>query len=152
MIQIEKYDFDKEYNFKPIIDEFVTSHKSLLSFNSNYPTIFIDYLKEMEGNSLKVIYIAKESFNIAGLIVGTIEDNPSLLLPKKFGYIPIIVVLPEFRRKGIAKGLFLTLKKWFKTSGISQIELYTQIDNEFAKPFWQSCGFEVYLERRKIII
>ncbi len=116
----------------------IAAHSGLLSFRSDYPAAFTEYINEMKSGGRKAVFIAKRLSVPAGLIAGTIEEKPPLFLPREYGYIPILVVLAEFRRKGVAGDLFRAVKEWFVNTGIKQIDLYTSPGNEPARSFRRS--------------
>ncbi|AOT71247.1 GNAT family N-acetyltransferase [Geosporobacter ferrireducens] len=151
MFSIQELDFNNTDLLQPIIEAYVAVHKSL-AFNPNYWTIFADYIKNIETDDCKLAFIAKDNDKVMGLIIGAIDDNARTLLPNKIGYIPFLAVLPEYKRKGVAKELLNKLLKWYEAQNIKEIELYTALDNTEARAFWQNFNFETYLERRKLIV
>lgn len=150
VITLERFDCHKSWCFTPLITEFVASHSNHLHFNDNFVNIFEENMKQTKDSKLEAVFVASESSKPVGLITGVVNNNPPLLQPEKIGYIPILVVLTDYRRRAIGLNLFLALKEWFETVGISQIELYTLLDNPSAKGFWESVGFGAYLERRRL--
>ncbi len=57
-----------------------------------------------------------------------------------WGYVMEFYVLPEYRRKGLGKKMFLRLQDFFENKGVSGI--YLTSDPVTGKPFWEAMGFK----------
>jgi len=134
-----------------LAQEYRQAHETL-KFKEDYKEIFIKYFEELLKENEKVAIVAKVNGEIAGMIVGIVDDNSKLMLSEKIGYVPFLTVLKKFRRNGIGQKLIDELIGWFKEKNIDLVELYTSIDNYDAREFWEKNGFSIYLERRFIEI
>jgi ribosomal protein S18 acetylase RimI-like enzyme len=132
----------------PLVDQFVSANKTL-KYKPDYRNAFRDSAIKVLNDINAVIFVAEEKDEIVGLITGKISDNGAIILPEKIGYVSIIVVLPKYRRKGIARQLWNRLNEWFLSKGIEEVQLYIVPENEEAKGFWKDCGFNILLERWK---
>ncbi len=81
----------------------------------------------------------------AGFILYGVEDHR--FLPRLTGMIYELYVLPEFRRKGIARECALQAIRELRAQGPSKVQLEIMEGNEGAKALWQSLGFEKVSER-----
>lgn len=149
MLEVEKLTKSHIEYLYPIIKEYKDAHSDL-NFRTEYLENFIQIINELLDNDEKMAYIAKYEGKVVGLIIGIIESNSRLELPNEIGYIGLLTVLKEYRRKGIGKELVDKLKEWFKEKKITEIELFTTINNEESRRFWDKNGYKVYLERRKL--
>lgn len=149
MLKVEKLTKSHIEYLYPIIKEYKDAHSDL-NFRTEYLENFIQIINELLDNDEKMAYIAKYEGKVVGLIIGIIESNSRLELPNEIGYIGLLTVLKEYRRKGIGKELVDKLKEWFKEKKITEIELFTTINNEESRRFWDKNGYKVYLERRKL--
>ncbi|WP_069650113.1 GNAT family N-acetyltransferase [Caloranaerobacter ferrireducens] len=146
-IEIKRLSKEDIAHLAPLAQEYRQAHETL-KFKDDYKNILIKYFEELLEEKEKVAILAKVNDEIAGIIVGTIDNNSRLMLPEKIGYIPLLVVLKKYRRIGIGSKLTKELIGWFKEKGIDLVELYTSIANKNAREFWEKNGFGINLERR----
>lgn len=110
-------------------------------------------LKESIGKQGFTTIVAKEDGNVIAFISGEIKE---CFLPiskvKRVGYISGAYVLPKYRKKSILKNLESLLLKYFKTQGLSYVELNVITKNSIGKKSWESLGFKTFREqmRKKI--
>ena len=131
-----------------MVDQFVSANKAL-TFRPDYRDAFSDSARKVLEETDAVIFVAEEKGELIGLIAGRIIDNGPIIIPEKIGYVGTTVVLSKYRRKGIAKALWERLKEWFVSKGIEEAQLYVVPDNDEAGGFWESRGFNIFLERWK---
>jgi len=73
-----------------------------------------------------------------GKIVGTVLAGHD----GRCGFIHHMAVLPEYRRRGIAKAMADTSIKGLAKQGIYKTHIFTYQDNSCGQGFWSSLGFE----------
>ena len=132
----------------PLVDELVATHTELPwvdDYREAYKKLASAFLSEED----KAIFIAKTGEEIVGLVAGSIINYGPLQGNKKMGLINIIVVLPSYRRNGIGKELCEKITEWFSSQEIKEVTLFNSVKNRFSKAFWESCGFEIFLEQRR---
>lgn len=85
-----------------------------------------------------IICYDKTNLNYIGLIVGNVEIKGK----KKKGYIGMLAVKKEFRKRGIGRKLVsLLIDKFDKVYNVSRIYLETEADNFGALHLYESLGF-----------
>jgi ribosomal protein S18 acetylase RimI-like enzyme len=136
---------------KSLIDEFVSAHRSL-RFKDSYWNSFCDWIGERIADDNTRALSAKVQGKLVGCVLGTIQETGPLLSPGKIGYVSLIVVDPEARGAGIGHALWNSIRDWFLSKGISEVELYTEIGNQASRAFWERQGFVAFLERRRCTI
>ena len=57
------------------------------------------------------------------------------------GYLQHVVVLPDYRRRGIATALVNRCLDALETIGIFKTHIEVRVDNELANQYWASCGW-----------
>jgi ribosomal protein S18 acetylase RimI-like enzyme len=83
--------------------------------------------------------------NRAGFILFGLEDHR--FLPRKTGAIYELYVLPEYRRRGVAKACALAAIRELGTHSPSKIQLEVVEGNAAAAALWRSLGFRKVTER-----
>jgi ribosomal protein S18 acetylase RimI-like enzyme len=110
-------------------------------------------LKESIGKPALITFVALDDGNVIAFISGEVKES---FLPiskvKKVGYISGAYVLPNYRNQGIMKNLESLLLEYFKTQGLSYIELNVITNNFIGKKSWESLGYKTFREqmRKKI--
>lgn len=80
-------------------------------------------------------FVAEDGDRIAGFAVGKISDNKAVL--------KLIAVNPDFRGKGVGKGLMECILKYFAEKGVKKIMARSRLHNEAGCAFLKSFGFEI---------
>jgi ribosomal protein S18 acetylase RimI-like enzyme len=96
-------------------------------------------------NKNHVFFIAEVNGKPVGYSYGWIEKTPYWFEPRLKGYICDVLVLKEFRGKGIGEKLTARLEKHFKTNSVRWVMLSVYAKNNRARKVWKSLGFEDYL-------
>jgi len=77
---------------------------------------------------------------IAGLWMGNAIDQ---INGDRYAHIFLLYVVPEYRRRGIAKILLQQAESWAKTRGDQQIGLQVFPQNQAALNLYQNMGFQI---------
>lgn len=81
----------------------------------------------------------------AGFILFGVEDHR--FLPRKTGLIYELYVVPEFRRRGIARACAIEAIRELWTHSPSKIQLEVVLGRTAASELWRSLGFQKVTER-----
>lgn len=94
-------------------------------------------------------WLVAEEGPVAGFLSAEFRqrDESWCMKPHRACYLSGIVVLPEFRRRGIAQALLEELKTEASRRDVAQIELDVWSFNEEAKEAFQKLGFHPIMER-----
>ena len=130
-----------------LFDDFISLNKSV-SYKQNCRDIYLNWLKNMYDNSDVTVLVVEENNKTIGFAVGMIQKNKPLYLPEKIGNIGMFIIDSNYRRKGIGTILYKELCNWFGLNGVNEIQLTTETNNEIAKSFWRSFGFDTAFEQR----
>ena len=84
---------------------------------------------------------------LVGFSLAQIESLPEWFGSEQIGLIRYLSVSENFRGRGIGHGMASFIIEWFRTLGISRIELYVLKDLP-ASVFWSKIGFKVFMDRR----
>ncbi|MGQ9629765.1 MAG: GNAT family N-acetyltransferase [bacterium] len=102
----------------------------------------IERQMEAYGN---LLLVAEEDGRIVGVVVGSHDHRR--------GWINRLAVLPEFRRRGIAKSLIKRLEKEFEGLGLPVFSAHIIKGNEESMRLFESLGYEradevIYFSKR----
>jgi ribosomal protein S18 acetylase RimI-like enzyme len=135
-------------------------HTRLFSFEQKIDPLLKNNLShELKGryrkrlkNKNHAFFIAEADGKPVGYSYGWIEKTPDWFEPRLKGYICHVLVLKEFRGKGIGEKLTSRMEKHFKANNVRWVMLSVHAKNIRARKVWKSLGFEDYmLEMSKII-
>ena len=135
---------------QPLVNEFVQTHPSL-SFREDPWGTFRNWFARGLDNVDFQCLIAKTQGDIVGFIAGDIRENGPLLSPDRIGHVSVLVVGGRSRMSGIGDALWKEMRRWFESKGINYFELYTEHGNKLSGPFWNKRGFEIFLEKRRLV-
>ncbi len=101
---------------------------------------WIKSIIQIQGDNDRHLELCYDDKMLIGFLYGKI-DHPEHkgFIKVGYGYIMEFFVLPEHRRKGYGKEMFLHLEKLFKQNGAKRI--YLTSDPITGNPFWESLGF-----------
>jgi GNAT superfamily N-acetyltransferase len=109
---------------------------------------FIASFEQSRGRAWSAAFVAEAGGDLVGFITGGIESNPSDRLPERHGTIGYLYVADEFRRQGVARGLFDALAEWAAArEGVAHFEMTVLAADSDASQFWRSIGFSPFIER-----
>ena len=66
-----------------------------------------------------------------------------VLLPRRFGLVDELVVMPEHRRAGVARGLLVEVEAWARQRGIDALEVTVWAFNDAARELYAKEGFSI---------
>jgi mycothiol synthase len=105
-----------------------------------------------------LIFVGEENKKLIGFMQGVRRE----IRGEKLGYIKLMVVDKSYRRKGIARDLFLKLEKIFKENGVQKVRIYDVpfnylmpgIDPRYtpALCFAQRMGFSRFADTSNLIV
>ena len=127
--------------------EHVESHDPYFRMKLGSDDKFRSYIISHAGKEESVVYVAQGEGKVVGFINGYIKENPPVIEPSHVGFIDCLVVLPEYRRKGIGSRLMSEITAWFEKGGLESVELFHNISNQEGEAFWPALGFALLISR-----
>lgn len=135
-----------------ILEEMVISH---------HRQIRPDYFKTAEGSYSKeefeellahpcpIALVAVQNGRIVGICFGTVEETSgnSVCRPRRIAFIQDVATLPEYRGKGIARGLLAGAREMAVQAGAVSMELCVWAFNEKALGLYKKMGMKVQYYR-----
>lgn len=100
--------------------------------------------KSLHGSKGVYFLVATLDGKIVGYILGRVERGLRgrlFSIPRKFGHILNIAVLPEFRRSGIGTRLMGILEGFFGREGVELVWLEVRASNLGAQRFYRELGY-----------
>jgi ribosomal protein S18 acetylase RimI-like enzyme len=156
IVDIETSSQEKWYYYKSLDEKTIAKYDDLSPeqrwFHGGATmdlSLFIAYYQELEErfNSPIEFYIAKENKEILGFSSLILGNN---LMWGPFGYIDLLMVKPEHRRKGIGKKLVQKMEERVKEEGKLWLYVYPENLHSDSGKFYQALGFTTCRERYRI--
>jgi ribosomal protein S18 acetylase RimI-like enzyme len=134
--------------------------RELMEFHSGFDSRFQlaagavspekSHLRSELHKSTSFLAVAEHPSGIAGYCLASVHQQPSFFEHRAYGFVSEFHVSHAFRRQGIGRSLFASMKAWFQRHGVSRVELVTMNANAPSQAFWQSMGCRPFAERRFI--
>ena len=109
---------------------------------------FSRYLERMIGEAGVLVAAAEMGgTGLLGFTLAQVETLPEWFGSEQIGLIRYLAVSDTYRGKDIGQEMAAFTIDWFRSKGISRIELYVLKDLP-ASDFWSKVGFKVFMDRR----
>lgn len=112
-----------------------------------------DIQKELERHLWQTIrsrdaalFVAEDGDSLVGYIAGEIHHRRPIYPAGTYGFISDLCVTAARRREGIGSRLVAVLLDWFRSRGITTVELLVAVANPVSTGFWRAMGFGEYLQ------
>ena len=111
------------------------------------PVVAAAFKSALEAPS--AYWLLAEDEQAAGFLSAEFRQRPETwyMIPHRVCYISGIVVLPQFRRQGIARALLAALQREASLRGVTRIELDVWSFNAEARSAFGKLGFRSVMER-----
>lgn len=107
---------------------------------TNFIAKWIDSIIQIQGDSDRHLELCYDNRTLIGFLYGKIDHPEHKGYTKVgYGYIMEFFVLPEYRRNGYGKEMYLRLEKLFRQDGAKR--MYLTSNPVTGDPFWESLGF-----------
>ncbi|MEJ7555178.1 MAG: GNAT family N-acetyltransferase [Aquificaceae bacterium] len=131
----------EEKDIKILVDLYLLGYKGLEEYSYTHPDDVQAYLNWLFRRDVAGIWLAEEDSKVVGFIAS--DGNWfSKREGKVVGAIHELVVLPEYRNRGIGRALVQKALEYFKSRGLDMAELWVGDENKQAIDFYKNLGFE----------
>ena len=131
----------EEKDIKILVDLYLLGYKGLEEYSYTHPDDVQAYLNWLFRRAVAGIWLAEEDSKVVGFIAS--DGNWfSKREGKVVGAIHELVVLPEYRNRGIGRALVQKALEYFKSRGLDMAELWVGDENKQAIDFYKNLGFE----------
>ena len=113
------------------------------------PIYYYDLPALIASEDAKVL-IAESNGEAVGCGFGKIEENKAKFKEKRHGYVGLIFVKEEARRRGIAEEIFEHLFKWFREKDVWETMLRVYPENTGAVKAYEKLGYKTGLIEMKM--
>ncbi len=93
------------------------------------------------------LLVAEAGKRVIGFVVGSVVEVVLGLEPSVRGHVAHLCVTSEWRRRGVGRLLFSSLRDWFLRRGMASIHAHVSHFSPVSQRFWRGMGFEEYVER-----
>jgi ribosomal protein S18 acetylase RimI-like enzyme len=123
------------------LDVYIRAYRGLEDYAYTTPRRIKAYFHWLITRDRDGVFVAEVSGQVVGFICSDsrwISDYAK----EEVGAIHELVVLPEYRRMGVARRLMEKALEYLKGRGRSVAELWVGVKNRSAKRFYESLGFQ----------
>lgn len=106
---------------------------------------FTEFLVRAITDDSFCLYVAKHEEGTVGYICCEIDKKPPCFEIRSYGLVSDLAVTEKYRKQGVAKELLKHGVEWFKTKDVQHVEARVLLSNPQAAKFWQSSGFEPFV-------
>jgi GNAT superfamily N-acetyltransferase len=100
---------------------------------------YVAYFSGKQEEGKAQLFLAYDGEKPAGMaIVSMLENYRTAIFDIRFAYVNSVFVYPEYRRRGIARGLMDLTLAWARERGCSQVRLRA---SDQGRPLYASLGF-----------
>ncbi len=131
----------EEKDIKILVDLYLLGYKGLEEYSYTHPDDVQAYLNWLFRRDVAGIWLAEED----GKVVGFVASDGNWFSKREgkvVGAIHELVVLPEYRNRGIGRALVQKALEYFKSRGLDMAELWVGDENKQAIDFYKNLGFE----------
>ncbi|MCS6998336.1 MAG: GNAT family N-acetyltransferase [Aquificaceae bacterium] len=131
----------EERDIKELLEVYLQGYKGLEEYSYTHPEDAQAYLNWLFRRDVAGIWLAEEE----GRVVGFLASDGNWFSKREgkvVGAIHELVVLPEYRRRGIGKALVEKALEYFKDRNLDRAELWVGDENRAAFDFYRKLGFE----------
>lgn len=128
-------------DIKDLVEVYLQGYKGLEEYSYTHSEDVQAYLNWLFRRDVAGIWVAEED----GKIVSFVASDGNWFSKREgkvVGAIHELVILPEYRNKGIGKALVEKVIEYFKSRGLDTAELWVGDKNTQALEFYKSLGFE----------
>lgn len=132
--------------------EFILFHQAIDSRfavrEGSIPHFLENHVSRFMRSDDGLVLVANENETVVGYSLAEVQGPfPISLKQDRWGYIDQVAVTESHRRKGIGEKMLSEIMAWFKSKGISRVELELTAQNSVSYSFWRKHGFKDYMHR-----
>jgi ribosomal protein S18 acetylase RimI-like enzyme len=105
---------------------------------------FERYLNDCMASEDSLVLTALEEGAVAGYSISTTAKHPPVIEVQSYGLITDMAMSSKYRARGIGSRMLYEIQDWFKSRGISRIELHVAYANHIGYSFWTKHGYKDY--------
>ncbi|MDW8433901.1 MAG: GNAT family N-acetyltransferase [Aquificaceae bacterium] len=130
-----------EKDIQTLVELYLQGYKGLEEYAYTHPEDAQAYMSWLFRRDADGVWIAEDGGRSVGFVAGDgrwFSKREGVVV----GAIHELVVLPEFRRRGIGRSLVEKVFEYFREKGLEKAELWVGDENTEAMNFYKKLGFE----------
>jgi GNAT superfamily N-acetyltransferase len=124
----------------------VTAHPGHLVYGPLRPNA-LEICRELTARQFRsrrqTVFVAVRGRRIIGMLRCVDAPGHRMFRPARHGYVTMVFVEPDARRRGVLRALLARAIRWCKQRGLDQMRLHNAAGNLLAEAAWESLGFRV---------
>ena len=107
---------------------------------------YIRHIHMALRDSSYYVLVAEEGRKVIGYVIGYIAQNPPIFPNPNYGFIADLCVASTARRHGAGGLLVRGICQWFRSRGMTNIQMNVAHWNPVSQAFWRKQGCTDYLD------
>jgi ribosomal protein S18 acetylase RimI-like enzyme len=127
--------------------EFIDFHKDIDPFytiSKEGPARFAEYIREHLEKDDSLILVGLLGDDVVSYSIARVLKRPPVFDGGEYGDIVDLAVTSALRRKGIGEQMLDFMLEWFRSRGLSRVELRVAAGNQIGNTFWRKQGFQEF--------
>lgn len=125
--------------------EFIDFHREIDPFytrSRDGHVKFGEYIERLLGDDDSLALVALQANKVIGFGIARILKYPPVFEADEYGDLIDLAVTADHRRSGVGEMMLDSILKWYRSRGISRIELRVVPSNRIGYSFWRKHGFK----------
>jgi ribosomal protein S18 acetylase RimI-like enzyme len=125
--------------------EFIDFHKDIDPFytrSKDGHAKFGEYIEKLLSEDDSLVLVAVHAARAVGFGIARILKYPPVFEADQYGDLIDLAVTADHRRSGIGNMMLDSILEWYRSRGISRIELRVVPHNRIGYSFWRKHGFK----------
>jgi ribosomal protein S18 acetylase RimI-like enzyme len=103
---------------------------------------WVKYIETKFSDNNCQLFVAETGDCVVGYVGAIVKEYPPVFEVLKYGFIEEIAVTREYRRQGIGRQLAEAAISWLKSTGVTELNVKIDVENEASMALFRGRGFE----------
>lgn len=110
------------------------------------------YLASKFSEKSTKLVVATQDSRLVGFMLCLLSPNAPVFKEKTLGVVSDVYVVPELRKRGVAREMLKVALRWFKKNRVTTVQLSVAAANLEARAAWGQLGFKPHMMMKRLDI